>query len=392
MKIIKIKQHLTVILADGSVLNHTNCNDELYNQIIENQGNEEKVKSLIAPELCKKEIEVKVKEKIIDGFENSKYLTKFGNSVYIKSISELTVPEDLAVAIASAELNQDTELLQSYLNFWTLASLNPDSRARTNLFWFLKRYGMTISKSGLFVAYRNVELKSEGKGIQSDLATFVSEQYTRVKTKLKKSPKNYFVGEAKTNDGTELQVYTDTAKFNGKALGCLADLYLKLSDVEVAPVYTDSYSRSFTIQIGTPVVMDRSKCNPNQDQTCSKGLHVAGRQWLSKGYFGKISLMVLVNPADVVAVPPNDNYGKMRVCAYYPIQLIKRDQNGDIIDEKIDDGFEDDFISHIAYEGTVNNNDETPYVITVPDIPELNRKNILSKLDSISKSMKKYVN
>lgn len=392
MKVIKIKNHLTVVLADGSVLTNDSCTDDLYNEVMKNKEDEQKVITLLAPELSKRKEEVEIKTKLLDGFQDSKYLTVFANSVYLKSISELTVPEDLAVAFYKAEQANDKQLMDTYLNFWTLASLNPDSRARTNLFWFLKKYGMTISKSGLFVAYRNVELKSEGKGIKTDLASFVSDQYTRIKTKLKKSPKNYFVGESKTDDGTQLVVYTDTAKFNGKALGNVADLYLKLSDLEEAPIYTDSYSRTFTIQIGTPVTMDRNQCNPNQNETCSKGLHVAGREWLTKGYFGKTSLMVLVNPTDVVAVPPDDNYGKMRVCAYYPVQLIERDKDGNITNQEINDGFEDDFMHTIAYEGQVNNEDTGNYSINIPDIPEINKARITSRLKEISKQLNKYIN
>ena len=101
--------------------------------------------------------------------------------------------------------------------------------------------------------------------------------------------------------------------------------------------------------------------------------------------------MVLVNPADVVAVPPEDNYGKMRVCAYYPIQLIQRDENGYIIDEKIDDGFEDDFMHHIAYSGDINNTDIVNYTVDIPEIPEISKKKILNRLVEISNSLKKKV-
>lgn len=388
MKIIRIKNHLTVILNSGDMLISTTCTDEIYNEIYKNQDNDDVVKGILVPEMTKKEEEVIVKTKLLSDFNESNHLSTFGSSVYLKKISELTVPEDLAVAILKAELNKDEELVQSYLNFWTLASLNPDSRARMNLFWFLQRYGMTISKSGLFIAYRNVKLKSEGKGIDTKLTDFISAQYIRVKTKLKKSPKNYFVGSITDGD---LVITQDSSKL-GILTGNLAELYAKLSDENVSPVYTDSYTGKFTIKIGEPVTMSRAKCNSNQNETCSRGLHVAGRQWLANGYFGQISLMVLVNPADVVAVPPGDNYGKMRVCAYYPIALIKRDESGTIIDEKIDDGFEDDFINQIAYEGVINNQDEANYFINIPDIPEINKKKIIDRLQEISKSMKKYVN
>lgn len=387
MKVIRIKNHITVILDNGTMLTNSNCTDELYNNVMANQNDEEQVQCLLVPEFCKKKEEIEVKTKMLTDFTASKYLSIFGNSVYIKSVSELTVPEDLAVALFKAEQDQDTELVQTYLNFWTLCSLNPDSRARTNLFWFLKRYGMVISKSGLFVAYRNVQLKSEGSEISSKWAEFISTSYSKIKYKFKKSPKNYFVG--KDANGDKVCVLTESSLT--KVKGNLQELYNKLNDQDLSPVYTDAHTRTFTIKIGEPVTIDRSKCDSVQENTCSRGLHVAGRTWITKGNFGNISLMVLVNPADVVAVPPDDNYGKMRCCTYYPVQLIERDEDGEIIDQVIDDGFEDDFMHHIAYSGDVNNTDIINYTVDIPEIPEISKKKILNRLVEISNSLKKKV-
>jgi hypothetical protein len=387
MKVIRIKNHITVILDNGTMLTNSNCTDELYNDVMANQNDEEQVQCLLVPEFCKKKEEIEVKTKMLTDFTASKYLSVFGNSVYIKSVSELTVPEDLAVALFKAEQDQDTELVQTYLNFWTLCSLNPDSRARTNLFWFLKRYGMTISKSGLFVAYRNVQLKSEGSEISSKWAEFISTSYSKIKYKFKKSPKNYTIG--KDVNGDKVCVLTESSLT--KVKGNLQELYNKLNDQELSPVYTDAHTRTFTIKIGEPVTIDRSKCDAVQENTCSRGLHVAGRTWITKGSFGNISLMVLVNPADVVAVPPDDNYGKMRCCAYYPVQLIERDEDGEIIDQVIDDGFEDDFMHHIAYSGDINNTDIVNYTVDIPEIPEISKKKILNRLVEISNSLKKKV-
>jgi hypothetical protein len=387
MKLIRLKNSITVILTDGSVLTSNECTDAFYNSIV-NAQNDEEIKCLMLPEFCKKEEEIKIKTEMLNDFNNSKYLSVFGNSIYMKSICELTVPEDLAIAFYKAEVEGNEELIQTYLNFWTLCSLNPDSRARTNLFWFLNRYGMTISKSGLFVAYRNVVLKSEGKEISTKLAAFISNAYTNVKFKNKKAPKNYFV--VKHEGEYRLTQHPQIYK---KLKGNLAELYLKLSEVDTAPVYTDEYTKSFTIKLGEVVKMDRNKCDNSQDNTCSKGLHVAGRSWLSDGYFGNTSLMVLVNPTDVVSVPHQDNYGKMRVCAYYPVQIIERDVDGYIIDQGIENGFEDDFINQIAYNGIINNEDDANYFIDIPQIPEMNTTNIVGRLHEIALSLKnKYVN
>lgn len=278
MKIVRLKNNVTVILNDGTMLSNNSCTDEMYNSILKNQNDEEKIRCILIPEFCKKKEEIEIKTKLLDNFTDSKYLSVFGNSVYIKSISELTVPEDLAVALFKAEQEENQELIDTYLNFWTLASLNPDSRARTNLFWFLNKYGMTISKSGLFVAYRNVELKSEGSEINSELAKFIGKKYAKIKFKWKKSPKDYAVIK-KIEKDLKLDDYILKLKKSlclpgYIELGTLEEMYNKLSDASVAPIYTDSYTKTFTIKIGEPVTIDRSKCDSKQENTCSRGLNM----------------------------------------------------------------------------------------------------------------------
>lgn len=385
MKIIKIKNNITVILEDGTMLTNSNCTDEMHLDLLNNVENEDLAREILMPEYSKTKDEVDTKLDLIENFEESEYLSVSGSSVYIKSISELSIPEDLAVAIWKAEREQNQELLSTYMNFWTLCSLNPDSRARTNLFWFLNRYGMSISSSGLFVAYRNVVLKQEGKkGLSSKWVKFITKSYTSVNRNIKNNSDNYFIG--RDIDGKK--ICTTNKDIVVKLKGVLTNLYNELSNPSVAPVYTDGYTGKFTIRIGEPVTMSRSKCDPNQDNTCSRGLHVAGKSWLSSNYFGDTGLRVLVNPADVVAVPPQDSYGKMRTCAYYPVAIVNFDEEGKIVDEPVENGFEDDFIDIITYVGDINNEDEEGYSITIPSIPEISRNLIVERLDDIKESLR----
>ena len=381
MKILRLKENITVILNDGTMLTDNNCTDELHNDILAHQTDEEYVQKLLSPKLQEKVEEIKKVEETLEEIKKSKYLSIFGNSVYMKSVSELTMPEDLIKAFSKAEKEGNQELINTYINFWTLASTNPDSRARHNLFWFLNKYGMTISKSGLFVAFRNVAVKKKGFGIDNTLSNFISKEFIRVKTKLKKSPKNYYVGK---KDGDYI-VSTDTAKLDTQ-LGVLSDMYEKLSKSDEATVYTDKHSGKFTIKIGEVVSMPREECDSRQDQTCSRGLHAAGASWLSQGYFGDTPLMVLINPSDVVSVPPQDSYGKLRTCAYYPVQVVDF-KDGKIVNPELEDGFEDDFINKIISSTTVNNEDNSNYQLTVPNIPELSMKNIVGRLDIIKKQL-----
>ena len=384
MKIIRVMDTVTVVLNNGEIISSSECTDEMFVNIYNNQTDEDYVKSILIPEFKNKQTIVAEKKNLMEDLEYSQYLTAKGSSVYLLDISELSVPEDLVEAILLAEKEEDEELIQSYLNFWTLVSLNPDSRCRQNLFWFLNKYGMTISRSGLFVAYRNVKIKKAGASIDPKLANFVSSEYARIKFVSKKSPKDYLV--LKTVDG---YVLTKTSCNN--TIGNLSDLYKQLSDVEVSTVYTDGYTGKFEIKLGEIVSMPREKCDSVQENSCSKGLHVAGKTWLKENYFGDVGLMVLVNPADVVAVPPVDDYGKMRTCAYYPVSIVEFDKNGDIIDTEIEDGFEDDFIDKICYSGLINNNDINPYFVTIPDIPELDKSKINNRLLEMAMGLNKLV-
>lgn len=394
MKIIRIKNNVTIILDDGSVMTSSSCTDTMYESLKENEGDDDAIRTIMIPEFFKKKEIAETKKDLIENLETSNYLIVEGASVYLKGVSELSLPEDLATAILMAEKRGDIELVDSYINFWTLASLNPDSRARTNLFWFLNKYGMTISKSGLFIAYRNVEIKDEGSDLNLLRSVQISKFYVKVKMKWKKSPKKHIlIKDRNTKEyGTikEDQLHIVDSE-DTKVVGNLQELYDSLNDDTKSTTYTDSYTGKFTIKIGEPVTMPRSECDSKQENTCSRGLHVAGREWLQDNYFGKQSLIVLVNPADVVAVPPKDSYGKMRTCAYYPVALVERDQQGEIINGNFDDGFEDDFMNMISYQGDINNKETITYTLEIPNIPELNKDKIYNRLNHIKKELSKKV-
>lgn len=77
----------------------------------------------------------------------------------------------------------------------------------------------------------------------------------------------------------------------------------------------DSYSKLLNNSIGKVVKIERSKVNADHNVTCSYGLHVAAYAFANNNY-GSAVVEVKVNPKDVVAVPPDYNKQKMRVCEY----------------------------------------------------------------------------
>ena len=199
-------------------------------------------------------------------------------------------------------------------NFWRLCALNPSTRCREDLYGFLSKNKMTITPSGCFIAYRNVNIKKEGN---KKLTEFISKQWAQVK-KWKKS-----YGQLDN---------TQDPHFGEVFIGNLADLYSNLSnqDNEDTTIYTDGWSGKMAITIGEPVNIPRSQCDSNPDATCSRGLHAANSQWLDGGYFGSTGLAILINPMNVVSCPYRDS-GKLRCCEYMPVSVIEFDENKKVI-------------------------------------------------------------
>lgn len=94
--------------------------------------------------------------------------------------------------------------------------------------------------------------------------------------------------------------------------------------------------------------------------------------------------MCLCNPADVVAVPPLDDYGKLRTCAYLPIAKAEFDKNGDVIPFKADDGFDCGYVTKVIYEGLMGTEKDSTYRIEIPEVPGINRETISDKLLDIA--------
>lgn len=390
MKIITVNSNTVVLLDNGEVLQRVLNDTEYYNLC--NASTDSEIIEIMCP-AYKQQIEHKNNIiSILNDVENSQILTKKGDSIYWEDVCELSMPEELVKAVLEAELNGDTDKLEAYKNFWTLMSLNPDSRCRQNLFWFLNRWGMKISKYGLFVGYRNVDIykKAQESSIKytQEQVDFVVYQYDRIKHN-KKSPKNYMVDfEYGPNKEFKLIKASD-----GCNKGNLYELYqyfkernfdLDLINPNTETIYTDHHSHSFRIKIGEMVTMPRENCDSIQENSCSRGLHIGGESWLNKNYFGNTGLICLVNPKDVVAVPPYDDYGKLRTCAYLPIGTIKYDEYGKVIPYDLNDGFVSEYVQEVLYNGIKSTEETNTYSLKIPELPELNVNKISNNLIEIA--------
>lgn len=314
-KIIRVDDKVIVIFEDGSSFERKEVSDELFNDII-NAETDEEIYFLMCPDFEAKHREYTDVMSIMGEIALSNLLVLKGESVYWEEVSQLSMPTELVKAVLDAEAQGDEMRIDTYRNFWTLMSLNPDERCRKNLFWFLNKNGLVISRCGFFIAYRNANYHS--------------------------------------------------------------------TDPDGTVVYTDAHSGRTRIRIGEVVTIPREECDTVQEHTCSRGLHLGSKHWLTRNYFGNQGLVCLCNPADVVAVPPLDDYGKLRTCAYLPIEKAQFDEYDNVIPFEANDGFDCGYVTKVIYEGLMGTDEDSPYKIVIPEVPGINKDVISDKLLDIA--------
>ena len=117
--------------------------------------------------------------------------------------------------------------------------------------------------------------------------------------------------------------------------------------------WKDAHSGTIDNSLGTEVRIPRNKVDDDPKNTCSHGLHIGAFEYAST--FSQRTVMVEIDPADVVAVPYDYDGQKMRVCAYKVIKEIERPEeqcaivdtstNSPLFDED-DWGYDDDSSSY----------------------------------------------
>lgn len=85
----------------------------------------------------------------------------------------------------------------------------------------------------------------------------------------------------------------------------------------VRPDMTDHHTGKFSNQIGNILVMPRRDVDDDSNQGCSAGWHVGSLSYATTfGGEDRIVVVVEVDPADVVSVPTDCNFQKLRTCKY----------------------------------------------------------------------------
>jgi hypothetical protein len=67
--------------------------------------------------------------------------------------------------------------------------------------------------------------------------------------------------------------------------------------------------------VGQVVEMERNTVDDDKDRTCSSGLHFCSQSYLAH-FGGERTVIVKINPRDVVSIPSDYNDAKGRACRY----------------------------------------------------------------------------
>ena len=89
--------------------------------------------------------------------------------------------------------------------------------------------------------------------------------------------------------------------------------------------YKDCHTGTMDNSIGQVVEMERHDVDDNKDNTCSTGLHFCAMSYLSS-FGGARTVIVKINPADVVSIPSDYNDAKGRACRYEVIGEVDADK------------------------------------------------------------------
>ncbi|ANJ20782.1 RIIB lysis inhibitor [Roseobacter phage RD-1410W1-01] len=84
--------------------------------------------------------------------------------------------------------------------------------------------------------------------------------------------------------------------------------------------FVDCHSQKIVQRLGSSVWMDVDGVDPSRNKSCSHGLHVANLGYM-RSFGGDSTLIVLVDPADFIAVPHGETT-KARVCRYLVVGVM----------------------------------------------------------------------
>lgn len=157
--------------------------------------------------------------------------------------------------------------------FWEKLESNPQQHSKEQAYNWLATHDFKITESGDVVAYKGVVRKGDG--------TFDSSASSQVPDK----PSGFVDG------------------------------------VPVAPMSVINQ------KVGSVVTMPRDEVKHDPSLACHRGLHVGDWSY-AHGFARGAVLEVHVNPRDIVSVPNDSSYRKVRTCRYKVVSVVEQEYTG----------------------------------------------------------------
>ena len=107
--------------------------------------------------------------------------------------------------------------------------------------------------------------------------------------------------------------------------------------------YTDKYTGKFLNTINSVLEMPRNKVDDNKENGCSYGFHAGSVDYAKDFMNADGHLMIVeINPADVVSIPTDCQYQKLRTCKYKVVGEYEIDLNDPMYASRYETDQDDD--------------------------------------------------
>lgn len=123
-----------------------------------------------------------------------------------------------------------------------------------------------------------------------------------------------------------------------------------LGSIHAGPAIVDGVPQTGHIpnNVGSIVEMARGEVNANPNEGCSYGLHAGTWEYASS--FGPVIVKVKINPRDVVSVPRDCGFQKLRTCRYEVLEIIQNPEWSALVGDDGNDWNDNDWNENDAWD------------------------------------------
>lgn len=101
--------------------------------------------------------------------------------------------------------------------------------------------------------------------------------------------------------------------------------------------FKDCHTGTMDNSVGQVVEMERNQVDDRSENTCSSGLHFCSKEYLNH-FSGEHTMILKINPRDVVSIPTDYNDSKGRACRYEVIGEVGVNQEpADVFSQSVQD-------------------------------------------------------